>query len=510
MTNITGAEAPIEKYAGILAHPTSFPGPYGIGDLGDGAYRFIDFLEKSGLNLWQVLPLGHTGFGDSPYQPFSSFAGQPLIVSIDFLKRVNLLYDSDFQDMPQWNPVKVDYGTLIGFKTGLLHLAYERFIDEKVPDQISQSETLMQEYNDFCNNTFWLTDYALFMAGKDYHEGAPWYMWEDSLKKPNVKQKKEWLTKLEKEVGYYKFIQFLFHHDWMLVKQYANDKGIKIVGDIPIFVAWDSVDVWSNPSLFKLDSKGYPTVVSGVPPDYFSASGQLWGNPLYDWKNHTKTGYQWWIDRIRYQLSLTDFLRIDHFRGFDKYWAVPYGEPTAINGKWEEAPGVNFFTTLEATLGYNLPIIAEDLGEIDRSVVELRDKFSLPGMKILQFAFENPEENHFLPHNFTRNCVCYTGTHDNDTTLGWYNKAYESSKDKLRRYFSTDASDICWVMIRSCFSSVANMAIVPMQDVLCLDSWARLNTPGVGEGNWAWRFTYEDMNPKLAERLFETAKLYGR
>ena len=348
------------------------------------------------------------------------------------------------------------------------------------------------------------------MAGKDYHEGAPWYMWEDSLKKPNAKQKKEWLAKLEKEVGYYKFIQYLFHHDWMMIKQYANDKGIKIVGDIPIFVAWDSVDVWSNPSLFKLDSKGYPTVVSGVPPDYFSANGQLWGNPLYDWKNHTKTGYQWWIDRIRYQLSLTDFLRIDHFRGFDKYWAVPYGEPTAINGKWEEAPGVNFFTTLEATLGYNLPIIAEDLGEIDRSVVELRDKFSLPGMKILQFAFENPEENHFLPHNFTRNCVCYTGTHDNDTTLGWYNKAYESSKDKLRRYFSTDASDICWVMIRSCFSSVANMAIVPMQDVLCLDSWARLNTPGVGEGNWAWRFTYEDMNPKLAERLFETAKLYGR
>jgi 4-alpha-glucanotransferase len=253
MTNITGAEAPIEKYAGILAHPTSFPSPYGIGDLGDGAYRFIDFLAKSGLNLWQVLPLGHTGFGDSPYQPFSSFAGQPLIISLDFLKRVNLLYDSDFQNMPHWDPVKVEYGPLIEFKTGLLHLAYERFLDETIADGITNDEALLQQYTDFCEHTFWLDDYALFMAGKDYHEGAPWYLWEDTLKKPTAKQKQTWLKKLEKEVGYYKFIQFLFHHDWTLVKQYANDKGIKIVGDIPIFVAWDSVDVWCNPSLFKLD-----------------------------------------------------------------------------------------------------------------------------------------------------------------------------------------------------------------------------------------------------------------
>ncbi len=510
MTNITGAETPIEKYAGILAHPTSFPGPYGIGDLGEGAYRFIDFLEQSGLNLWQVLPLGHTGFGDSPYQPFSSFAGQPLIISLDFLKRVHLLYDSDFSDMPDWDPVQINYGALIEFKTRLLHIAYERFLDKEVPDDFTGNAELMERYDTFCANTFWLNDYALFMAGKDYHQGAPWYLWKDSLKKPTEKQRAAWEKKLEKEMGYYKFIQFLFYHDWSAVKEYANEKGIKIVGDIPIFVAWDSVDVWRNPELFKLDSKGYPTVVAGVPPDYFSATGQLWGNPLYNWKNHTKTGYQWWIDRIRYQLTLTDFLRIDHFRGFDKYWAVPYGDDTAVNGKWEEAPGVNFFTTLEATLGYNLPIIAEDLGEIDHSVIELRDKFSLPGMKILQFAFENPEENHFLPHNFTRNCVCYTGTHDNDTTLGWYQKAYEASKDKLRRYFSTDASDICWVMIRACFSSVANMAIVPMQDVLCLDSWARLNTPGKADGNWSWRFTDTDLNDKLAERLYETAKLYGR
>ena len=341
-------------------------------------------------------------------------------------------------------------------------------------------------------------------------EGMPWYMWEDSLKAPTKRQRTTWEKKLANEIGYYDFIQFLFHTQWMAIKEYANEKNISIVGDAPIFLAWDSADVWSHQELFMLDSKGYPTEVAGVPPDYFSETGQLWGNPLYNWSKHTATGYEWWIERIKYQLTLTDFLRIDHFRGFDRYWAVPYGEETAINGEWKPAPGINFFTQLQANLGYDLPIIAEDLGEIDDSVIELRDKFNLPGMKILQFAFENPEENDFLPHNYTRNCVCYTGTHDNDTTLGWYQKAYEASKDKLRRYFSTDASDICWVMIRACFSSVANMAVVPMQDVLKLDSWARLNTPGVGEGNWAWRFEDKDMDTKLEERLFETAKLYGR
>lgn len=510
MTNITGAETPIEKYAGILAHPTSFPGPYGIGDLGYSAYHFIDFLKKSGLNLWQVLPLGHTGFGDSPYQPFSAFAGQPLIISIDHLKEYNLLWDSDFSEMPSWNPVDIDYGTLIAFKTSLLKKAYERFIDPDHADRLSTDPAQMEAYEKFCEEETWLTDYALFMAGKDYHEGAPWYLWEDSLKNPTAAQKKKWIEKLSVEMGYYKFIQFLFHKDWYALKAYANEQGIKIVGDIPIFMSWDSVDVWANKKLFELDSKGYPTKVAGVPPDYFSATGQLWGNPLYKWPQHTKTNYEWWTERLRHQLSLADFVRIDHFRGFDKYWAVPYGEETAINGQWIEAPGVNFFTHLEATLGYDCPIIAEDLGEIDHSVVELRDKFGFPGMKILQFAFENPEENDFLPHNYTRNCVCYTGTHDNDTTLGWYKNCYEASKDKLRRYYSTDAGDICWVMIRSCFSSVANMAIVPMQDILCLDSWARMNTPGVAEGNWSWRFTEEDMTPALEERLFETAKLYGR
>lgn len=498
------------KYAGILVHPTSFPGPYGIGDLGKGAYAFIDFMEKAGLTVWQVLPLGHTGFGDSPYQPFSSFAGQPLIISVDALRDAGLLQDEDFYEMPQWDPRKIEYGKAIEFKTGLLKKAFDRYMDPKFADGYSTKEEFREEYDTFKAEADWLDDYALFMAGKDYHQGAPWYMWEDTLKKPTAAQKKQWIEKLEMEVEYYRFIQFLFHRQWFELKEYANEKDIKIVGDIPIFVAWDSVDVWSNRKLFDLDTKGYPKTVAGVPPDYFSATGQLWGNPLYKWTEHTKTGYEWWFKRIRHQLQLADFLRIDHFRGFDQYWAVPYGEETAINGTWKKAPGVNFFTQLEATLGYNMPIIAEDLGEIDQSVVDLRDKFGLPGMKILQFGFENPEENSFLPHNFVRNCVCYTGTHDNDTTKGWYQKCYEASKDKLRRYFNTDGGDVCWTLIRACFSSVANMAIVPMQDVLELDSWARMNMPGVGEGNWAWRFCQEDITQHLIDRMYETVKLYGR
>lgn len=498
------------KYAGILAHPTSFPGPYGIGDMGKGAYAFVDFLEESGLTVWQVLPLGHTGFGDSPYQPFSSFAGQPLIISIDDLRKAGLLWDEDFHEMPQWEPNRIEYGPAIEFKTKLLKKAFERYKNPDIRDQYSVSEEFQKEYAAFCEEADWLDDYALFMAGKDAHEGMPWYMWEDSLKKPTEKQRQEWMEKLADEIEYYRFIQFLFHKQWFALKAYANEKNIKIVGDIPIFVAWDSVDVWCNRKLFDLDSKGYPKTVAGVPPDYFSATGQLWGNPLYKWKEHTNTGYEWWIKRIRHQLKLADFLRIDHFRGFDKYWAVPYGEETAVNGKWVQAPGVNFFTHLEATLGYNMPIIAEDLGEIDQSVIDLRDKFGFPGMKILQFGFENPDENSFLPHNFVRNCVCYTGTHDNDTTKGWYQKCYEQSRDKLRRYYNTDGGDVCWTLIRACFSSVANMAIVPMQDVLELDSWARFNTPGVGEGNWAWRFKEEDLTKHLRERLYETAKLYGR
>ena len=489
------------RTSGVLLPVFSLPSPHGIGCFSKEAYDFVDFLEQGGQSLWQILPLGPTGYGDSPYQSFSTFAGNPYYISLDALIDAGLLTEeeceaADYGD----NPDYINYEKIYNTRFALLRKAF-------AGADVDQDE----KYQKFvADNAAWLKDYAMYMAIKDSLGGIAWIEWDEDirLRRPSAMAHYEEL--LKDDIAFYSYLQYLFATQWAQLKAYANKKGIQIIGDIPIYVAFDSADTWANPELFQLDEENIPTAVAGCPPDAFSATGQLWGNPLYNWKNHTKTGYQWWIDRIRYQLTLTDFLRIDHFRGFDKYWAVPYGDETAISGKWEDAPGVNFFTTLEATLGYNLPIIAEDLGEIDHSVVELRDKFSLPGMKILQFAFENPEENDFLPHNFTRNCVCYTGTHDNDTTLGWYQKAFEASRDKLRRYFSTDASDICWVMIRACFSSVANMAIVPMQDVLCLDSWARLNTPGVAQGNWSWRFTEEDMSRQLEERLYETAKLYGR
>jgi len=359
-------------------------------------------------------------------------------------------------------------------------------------------------------NARWLPDYALFMACKRHFGMKAWTEWPDDIRLRQEGAPEKYRALLQEDVDFFTYLQYLFFQQWDRLRDYVHGLNIRIIGDLPIYVAMDSADVWAETEFFQLDDTLIPKAVSGVPPDYFSADGQLWGNPLYNWKKHTETGYEWWLNRIRYQLTLCDFLRIDHFRGFDKYWAIPYGEETAINGKWVEAPGVNFFTQLEATLGYHLPIIAEDLGEIDDSVIELRDKFGLPGMKVLQFAFENPEENDFLPHNFVRNCVCYTGTHDNDTTLGWYKHAYEASKDKLRRYFSTDGYDICWIMIRACFGSVANMAIVPMQDVLCLDSWARMNTPGVGEGNWAWRYKEDALTHELEARLYETCKMFGR
>lgn len=492
----------VERFAGILAHPTSFPSPYGIGDLGGGAYHFIDFLQKSNQKLWQVLPLGHTGFGDSPYQSFSAFAGQPLLISPDKLRDIHLLSNEDLSNVPAWDPIHIDYGPAIQYKTGLLKKAYENFKN-------SNDEDLKKEYTSFCRKNRWLNDYALFMAGKDYHGGASWLEWNDELSDPDEKTKKAWLKKLDNEVGYYKFIQFIFFKQWFDLKQYANDRGVQIIGDIPIFVSVDSADVWSNKSLFKLDSKGYPTVVAGVPPDYFSATGQLWGNPLYDWEEHKKTGYAWWIERIKSNLTMTDYLRIDHFRGFETYWEIPYGEPTAINGKWVKGPCDDLFNAIQNKLG-KLPIIAEDLGDITDGVRELRDQFEFPGMKILQFAFDNVEENDFLPHYYNQNCVCYTGTHDNDTSKGWYDSASEESKDKLRRYLNTDANNVSWDLIRACFGSTAKIAIVPLQDVFSLGAEARMNTPGVAAGNWAWRYTEDYLSDGLAQRLRETTILFGR
>lgn len=493
------------RYCGILVHPTSFPSPYGIGDLGRGAYDFIDFLKKAGLSLWQCLPLGPTGYGDSPYQSFSSFAGQPLIISPDKLKELDLLTDADTANVPSWDPVKIDFGPAIAYKTELLKKAYEAF-------EVCSNEELLAEYQAFCEaQAYWLDDYALFMALKNLHEGKSWSDWENKYKfiKPRTRTSAE--KKLAKDIGYYKFIQFIFLKQWLELKAYANENGISIIGDIPIFVSPDSADIWANKHLFQLNSKGYPKAVAGVPPDYFSATGQLWGNPLYKWKAHAEEDYAWWTNRIAHQLELVDFLRIDHFRGFEAYWSVPYGAETAIGGKWVKGPGADLFNAIQKKLGDDLPIFAEDLGIITPEVEALRDQFGFPGMKVLQFAFESLKEGTFLPHQFQNtNCICYTGTHDNDTTRGWYENASEASRDKVRRYMNVDGSIISWDFIRLAISSIAKYAIFPMQDLFGLDSSTRMNTPGLAAGNWAWRYESYMLTDDIAERIKYTCKLFGR
>ena len=495
----------VKRTSGILLHPTSLPSPYGIGDLGKAAYDFIDFLEKSGQHLWQILPLTPTGMGNSPYSSFSAFAGQSLLVSPEHLKDLGLLEEWELDTYPVNNEDLVDYEKIAPWKAQILKLAFTRF-EEKA------DEELKGEYKKFKKEQAdWLCDYAIYMACKDMHEGKEWYNWEEKYRKSTQKIKAEIKKELKEEVDYYSFVQFVFYKEWQELKDYANEKEIKIIGDMPLFVSLDSADVWANPKLFQLDTKGYPTAVAGVPPDYFSETGQLWGNPLYNWKNHEKNEFKWWIARVRHQLNITDYLRIDHFRGLEAYWSVPAGEKTALNGKWVKAPGKQLFEAIEEELGKGLPIIAEDLGIITSEVEELRDHFGFPGMKILQFAFEEEGESAFLPHQFaTTNCVCYSGTHDNNTTKGWYAAADERAKDKVRRYMNTDGSSVHWDFLRTCFGTIATYAIVPMQDVLGLGEEGRMNVPGVAKNNWGWRYRKDALSDGLAEGLKSATELYGR
>lgn len=492
------------RYAGVLLHPTSLPSPYGIGDLGPEAYAFIDFLADAGQHLWQTLPLTPTGFGNSPYQSYSAFAGQTLLISPDDLLEKGLLCDQLLLSCPQGDPRKVDYDAITPWKMQLLREAYETFLHGDFPE-------LKESYETFCKEeAHWLYDYALFMACKDLHEGADWLSWEEPYQNPTPAFKKKLYEELP-AVDYYQFVQFLFYEEWSRLKEYANEKEVKLIGDMPIFVSLDSADVWANQHLFQLDSTGYPTVVAGVPPDYFSATGQLWGNPLYDWKTHKAEGYQWWIQRLRHQLRLSDYVRIDHFRGFEAYWEVPATEETAIHGKWIKGPGEALFAAFQKEFGTDIPIIAEDLGIITPEVEALRDTFHLPGMKILQFAFDGEDESTYLPHQLvTTNCICYTGTHDNNTTRGWYDHASEYSRDKVRRYMNTDGGRIHWDFIRTALGSIATFAIYPLQDVLGLGEEARMNTPGVADGNWDWRYEKQQLHHGLAEELMRTTKLYGR
>ncbi|GAB4496553.1 MAG: 4-alpha-glucanotransferase [Anaerolineales bacterium] len=493
-----------ERSAGILLHPTSLPGPYGIGDLGPEAYRWVDFLHQSDCGLWQVLPLGPTGYGDSPYQCFSAFAGNPYLISPDALLRDGLLTPADLASKPDFPAHAVDFGPVIVWKLGILDRAYQRF-------QPLVKSPLKAEFAAFCEaQADWLEDYALFMALKDAHNGAPWSTWQAPLRQrePQALQtaREQHAVAVERQ----KFFQFLFFRQWNAVRAYANQHGIKIIGDIPIFVAHDSAEVWANPQLFFMDeATGQPTVVAGVPPDYFSATGQRWGNPLYRWDDHAKTGYKWWLARIRALLGMVDIIRLDHFRGFAGYWEIPAGEQTAVKGKWVAGPRAPFFEAVEREFG-GLPILAEDLGEITPDVVELRDRFNLPGMKILVFAFTDDSLNPFLLHNFTPNSVVYTGTHDNDTAAGWFARVEEGERDFARRYLGRDGSDIAWDLIRAAWGSVSVFALAPMQDLLSLGNEARMNYPGRASGNWSWRIPAGALSPALVNRLKETNTLYLR
>ena len=494
-----------ERSSGILFHPTSLPGKYGIGTLGKEAYAFIDFLKKSRQKLWQIFPLGPTGYGDSPYQSFSSFAGNPYLIDFDLLIEAHLLSEEDLRDVFFGdNEEYIDYGAIYNQKYPLLRKAYENF-------KSSDNHEMRENLEDFKReNASWLNDYSLYISLKNHFNGLPWNEWAHDIKNREHGAMEHYRNELADDIEYHNFIQFLFFKQWGDVKRYANENGIKIIGDIPIFVAADSSDAWANPEIFLFDEERKPVKVAGVPPDYFSATGQLWGNPLYNWQKLKETNYSWWVERVRANLSTCDIIRIDHFRGFEAYWAVPYGDDTAINGQWEPGPGIDLFNAIKSQLG-ELPIIAEDLGLMTQGVIDLREATGFPGMKILGFAFDSGEENDYLPHTYTKNCVVYTGTHDNDTLIGWFQKAKEEDRQFARDYLNSRSDDeIHWDAIRGAWSSVANMAISPVQDFLGLGSEARINTPGVAAGNWQWRLRHGVLTDELAERIAKLTRVYSR
>lgn len=485
----------LQRESGILLHPTSLPSKYGIGDLGEEAYQFVDFLARSRQKLWQVLPLNPPGYGESPFQSYSAFAGNPLLISIDGLVQEGLLAERDLVALPVFSAKRVDYSKAREYKLAILQKAYTNF----------KSQEKLKEYHSFIERSFWLPDYALFMALKEHFQGRPWNQWDSMIARREKQALVSFRKKLADEIEFHYFLQFIFYSQWQALKKYANNKGICIIGDIPIFISFDSSDAWANPHLFELDANGNPIKVAGVPPDYFSATGQLWGNPHYNWKEMSKDDYSWWRARFASILEMVDIVRIDHFRGFEAYWEIPAGEETAINGQWVKGPAERFFSTIIKYLG-NIPVIAEDLGVITPEVVELKEQFQFPGMKILQFNLHSHEKEEFLPENYEANSVVYTGTHDNDTTVGWFEKLEQRDIDFLVEYLELipemTEKEICWRIIETALKSQSNTAIIPLQDVLCLGSEARMNYPGtVGGGNWEWRFSVGDLTPEIEEKL---------
>lgn len=496
------------RSSGVLLHPTSFPGKYGIGDLGPYAYQFIDFLERSGQSVWQILPLGPTSYGDSPYQSFSAFAGNPLMVNPDFMVDHGFLNREALTDVPPFPEEKVDFGWVIFWKNQLFEQGYRFFQDNK-----RNNLEGWDAFETFCAaQAGWLDDYALFMAVKGFHvahKGGVWSSWPADIRDRKPAALKAWRTKLEKEIETERFKQFLFFKQWREIKAYANQRGIQIIGDMPIFVAFDSADVWANRDLFYLNGDGEASVVAGVPPDYFSETGQRWGNPLYKWEKMAERDYAWWTERLKKTFETVDILRIDHFRGFESYWEIPAQNETAIEGEWKPGPGLPFFKRLTAKLG-QLPIIAEDLGVITPEVVALREGTGFPGMKILQFGFEGDSGNAFLPHNYDTDCVVYTGSHDNETTVGWYQNGSDQERDHVRRYLGRDGSDIAWDLIRLGHQSVAIMSVIPLQDLFSLDNRARMNFPGKVGGYWSWRYAEGMLNGMIEARLRDLTVMYNR
>lgn len=488
---------------GMLLPIASLPSPYGIGGFSKEAYEFIDLLEETGQKLWQILPLGPTSYGDSPYQSFSTFAGNPYFIDLDILAEKGWLTKeaceaSDYGD----NESYIDYGRIYNSRFVLLKQAF------------LNSDILSDEkFTEFCKaNQHWLPDYALYMALKNQNDGKSWIEWEEEIRLRKPEAVECYKRELEEECNFYEFLQYEFHEQWTKVKEYAHEKGIQIVGDVPIYVAFDSADTWANPELFQLDEKNLPLGVAGCPPDAFSATGQLWGNPLYNWAYHKKTGYDWWLKRIAYCFDLYDIVRIDHFRGFDEYYSIPYGDETAVNGHWEKGPGMDLFNTVKEKLG-ELDIIAEDLGFLTESVFQLLKDSEYPGMKVLQFAFDPSEDSDYLTYKYQRNCVVYTGTHDNDTTAGWFEKLSDGDREVALRYmnsFYTPKEEQHWDLIALAMRSTADTCIIPVQDFLGLGSEARINMPSTLGDNWKWRMTKGAFSEELKEKIRRMTKLYGR
>lgn len=494
---------PGTRRSGIICHPTSFPGPHGIGDVGEAAFRFVDWLARGTQRDWQILPLGPIGPGNSPYASPSAFANNTLLISLPWLLGDGLLTNDDLAAAPEFSTAEVDYAAVRAYKLPRLREAFNRFRRGAAAKLRPDFDAYQQEHEG------WLADYSLFMAIKDDLNGAAWIDWPEEIALRQPHALRAWRERLQEDTRFHCFLQFLVDRQWSELRRYANERGVSVIGDLPIFVAYDSADVWAHRDLFRLDEAGRPTEVAGVPPDAFTAHGQFWGNPIYDWERNAETGYAWWISRVRSLLRRVDVVRIDHFRGFAASWVVPTGSPTAAHGHWELGPGRAIFDAMARAIG-TLPFIVEDLGLITPDVTALRLELGFPGMKVLQFAFDSGPGNAYLPHNYVPDTVAYTGTHDNQTTIGWFRHLPDHVRGYVQRYLGRDGSDIAWDLMRAAWESVAERAIAPLQDVMRLDDDARMNTPGSPIGNWGWRYAPHQLHEGLADGLKELSETYGR